>query len=163
MFSLHHWEYTASRCKRHYNEPLRHTPVNITISKTEQSKKHLKPVFTLAGNPAKFKGPVFNSKSQHFKTHTEEAADSGSRCACTSGAAVQENSKPNHQNTSSKKPKWQNLTPGLSSLLINTCHIFSCISSNPQQQQNPSHCWDRCCSTQATCFQITTLLDFKKF
>ena len=113
MFSLHHWECTASHCKPHYNEPLRHVPVNITISKMEQSKKHLKPVFTLVGNPAKIKGAVLNSNpsTQHFKAHTEEAADSGSRCACTSGAAVQESSKQDHQNTRSKKPRQHNLPP----------------------------------------------------
>lgn len=52
-------------------------------------------MFTLVGNPPKIKGAVLNSapKTQHFKAHAEEAAGSGPRCACTSGAAVQESSK----------------------------------------------------------------------
>lgn len=65
MFSLRQWERTASHCKPHYNEPLHHTPVNIPISKSEQSKKHLKPVFTLVGNPAKIKRAVLNSNPKH--------------------------------------------------------------------------------------------------
>lgn len=167
MFSLHPWECTASHCKLHYNEPLCHASVSITTSKTEQSKKHPKPAFTLVGSPAKIKGVVLksNSRSQHFKAHTAQAADLDSRHACTSGADVQESSERDHQNARSKKPRWQNLFPWPFFTINQYLPCLNCVSSYTEQWQSLSTSQLQAVAVvlKNPACRVTSLLNFKNF
>lgn len=160
MFSPHQQECPKSNCKPHYNEYFCRTPVNFTISKAEQSKKHPKPVFILLRNPTKIQGAVLKSNPKtHFKACTKEAADLGSTQACNSGAAVLERKEQDHQDTSSKKPWTHSLFPWPFSTLnqcLSLLHLSFLIHGVNAKLISQLQ------TATAAC-KVTTLMDFRKF